>query len=683
MKTTKLPKKVYRNEIAEEIFENDDTGYETAKYINSYVYKIINPVSYLMWDPSLDEFTHYNYTNLFGSNGVIKNFNKTLIRKNKVKSKDGKNKTEDVKIEINVKNILKNEYMKDYTQFLDMQKPLTWVDEETERRYINLYPGPPYDLSESYKNMPQNVIDTMMLIWKHFKIVWCNNNEDQYNFLHKWMCWTVAGIKTGIAVIGRSDEGMGKSVITDFLLEYVLTQRLAYKDERSSITDRFNKMMEGKCLMINEEFHMNTKGEFLKAINIIKDLITGSTMTIETKGIDKYTVKNNLNFLFISNYDSIRPTNDSKRRWFTLDFLRNTEKPDREYYSKLYKIEKNKEVAKCFYRYCVENVDPTFKPYDEVNKIMTESKHMSIVDNLEDCRKLMKSKYIKEKIDLYNKPFKAFWDIYMKKYKIDEKYETQHKRDVMNILRRDGIVIKKYGEKHNMTIFTHTNEIYETYNKNGWIIDDDEINYDTDEIDTKEVKSDTNTTCGFVDEYEVEDEHMEIALNSRDKEIADLKKQLEDFKKQNIDKDLIIEQLQKQNIDKDSIIEGLKKQIDEVKANKQEVKANEIEDDGYTIIKELKKQLAQKDNKINEYEEYCDEVADYDELVEKVDKLEKDKEQLVEDYNELVDKYNNLDEKVDKNNEELIKKNYELRVVQLTTDEVMRDARYRGNLIKN
>ena len=546
METMKLPKKVYSNEKAEEIFENDDSGHKTAEYINSYVFKIINPVSYLMWDPSSssDGFIHYNYSNLFGPNGVINNFNKTLIRKNKVKSKDGKNKTEDVKIEINVKKILKNEFMKDYTQILDMQKPLTWIDEETDRRYINLYPGPPHDLSESYKNMPQNVIDTMMLIWKHFKTVWCNNNEDQYNFLHKWMCWTVAGIKTGIAIIGRSDEGMGKSVITDFLLEYVLTQRLAYKDERSSITDRFNKMMEGKCLMINEEFHMNTKDEFIKAINIIKDLITGSTMTIETKGVDKYSVKNNLNFLFISNYESIKPTNDSKRRWFTLDFLRNTDKPDREYYSELYKIEKNKEVAKCFYRYCIENVDTTFKPYDEVNKIMTESKHESIVDNLENCRKLLKYKYMKEKIDLYGKQFKIYWDVYVKKYKIDEKYETPHKREVMNILRRDGIVIKDYGHAHTKTIFTHTQEIYETYMKNGWILKDDEIHCETDEAKNDEAKNDEvegpevdKQTNPSDDECEGEmDEHTEIIIKSRDKEINDLKKQLEEFKEQIDDK---------------------------------------------------------------------------------------------------------------------------------------------------
>ena len=72
METIKLPTEVYDNDKAEEIFKKDITGYGTAEYINKYIFKIIEPVCYLMWNPSKSNFIQYKHDELFGKNGIIK-----------------------------------------------------------------------------------------------------------------------------------------------------------------------------------------------------------------------------------------------------------------------------------------------------------------------------------------------------------------------------------------------------------------------------------------------------------------------------------------------------------------------------------------------------------------------------------------------------------------------------------
>jgi hypothetical protein len=336
-------------------------------------------------------------------------------------------------------------------------------------------------------------------------------------------------------------------MIANFLLLHVLTTRLAYKDERSTITDRFNGLLEGKCLVINEEFHMPTKDEFYKAMDIIKDFITGKTMLIEKKGIDKYTVKNNINFLFISNYNSIKPTQNSKRRWFSLDFARDG-KPNYEQLDRLDKATKNPEVAKCFYRYCIENVDLKFRPFEEIKEITTDSKINNIIDTLEDCRKFMKYKFMKENIELYKQPFQSFWKKYVNKYKIDEKFEKTHKREVLEIFRGDGIVIKE-GTARALTFFTHTKDIYKTYLNNNWISEVDEIHYE--DVDDKDVKDDV------IEEIKTEKDNK---IEQQQKEIDDLKKQNEEIKTEKNNK---IKEQEKE-------LEELKKQIEELKKQPKE-----------------------------------------------------------------------------------------------------------------
>jgi hypothetical protein len=78
-----LPTEAYSNEKASEIFKNDTTGINTANYINGYVFKIIEPVCYFMWNPSLQKFLHYKHAELFGKNGIIQDFTKTIIKTKK------------------------------------------------------------------------------------------------------------------------------------------------------------------------------------------------------------------------------------------------------------------------------------------------------------------------------------------------------------------------------------------------------------------------------------------------------------------------------------------------------------------------------------------------------------------------------------------------------------------------
>jgi hypothetical protein len=116
-------------------------------------------------------------------------------------------KEEKMKMNINVKGILTSKIQKTYALELDMTKPNSWIDNKGQE-YLNLFTGPPHDLSQSYKDMDKGVIEEMMYVWDFLFKYWCSGIKEQFDFLRKWIYWAVIGIKTEVAVICRGDEGL-------------------------------------------------------------------------------------------------------------------------------------------------------------------------------------------------------------------------------------------------------------------------------------------------------------------------------------------------------------------------------------------------------------------------------------------------------------------------------------------
>lgn len=66
---------------------------------------------------------------------------------------------------------------------------------------------------------------------KFFKEVWCNDNDEQHNYLLQWFSNTLKGNKNQAIIYAKAIEGIGKSTFIDFFVQYVLGKEFYAKGD--------------------------------------------------------------------------------------------------------------------------------------------------------------------------------------------------------------------------------------------------------------------------------------------------------------------------------------------------------------------------------------------------------------------------------------------------------------------
>jgi hypothetical protein len=113
--------------------------------------------------------------------------------------------------------------------------------------------------------------------------MWCSNKEDQFKYVQKWIANVVVGNKMRTCIYLQSPQGIGKSIITDFLSKYVIGDELSYTYSEVSSFLKFNSPLLGRLLIVFEEVPSADQYEWSTFADRLKYCLTGGKIDIERK----------------------------------------------------------------------------------------------------------------------------------------------------------------------------------------------------------------------------------------------------------------------------------------------------------------------------------------------------------------------------------------------------------------
>jgi hypothetical protein len=145
----------------------------------------------------------------------------------------------------------------------------------------------------------------------------CNDNEEHYDFLLKWMArmFQFPGEQGEVAIVLCGIEGTGKGTVAKALKRLLGQHGLAISNTRH-LTGNFNSHMRDVIfLFADEAFFAGDKAH----VGVLKALVTEPTLTIEGKYQNAVEAPNYLHLMLASNEAWVVPASLEARRFFVLN----------------------------------------------------------------------------------------------------------------------------------------------------------------------------------------------------------------------------------------------------------------------------------------------------------------------------------------------------------------------------
>ena len=168
---------------------------------------------------------------------------------------------------------------------------------------------------------------------KHLLEVVCKGDQSHYDYLLSLLAQSVQDPcnRPGVAIVLRGLKGTGKSMVAEWVSDMFGVHATTI-DKAKMLTGQFNAHLE-KCvwLVTEEGFWAGDK----EAEGVLKNLITGSKIMLERKGVNAVPISNHVHLLIATNAEWAVPATYDERRFFVLD-VSDVRKGDREYFSALH-----------------------------------------------------------------------------------------------------------------------------------------------------------------------------------------------------------------------------------------------------------------------------------------------------------------------------------------------------------
>lgn len=170
------------------------------------------------------------------------------------------------------------------------------------------------------------------LILAHIKDIIASGNEEIFHWIVSWLAQAVQQPynKPGTCVVLQGDQGVGKSMLGDYLSRIYGKHYVSVSQPRH-IQGNFNAHLQ-HCAFLNAEEAF--WGGDKKSTGVLKDLITSKTMAIEKKGVDVVEGENHLRVLMTTNSDWAIPADFGERR-FSVIFVSSAMKGNTKYFELL------------------------------------------------------------------------------------------------------------------------------------------------------------------------------------------------------------------------------------------------------------------------------------------------------------------------------------------------------------
>jgi hypothetical protein len=155
------------------------------------------------------------------------------------------------------------------------------------------------------------------LIARHIRDVLCGGNERVYTYLIGWLALLVQRPweKPGVALVMKSREGAGKSIIAQMLLDIFGLHGFT-TSSKDAVAGRFNAHLYDKVLIVLEEAFFAGDPT---AVATAKMLITNDSVSYEAKGKDATIGENFAHVMFLTNHSWAVPASEDARRFMVLD----------------------------------------------------------------------------------------------------------------------------------------------------------------------------------------------------------------------------------------------------------------------------------------------------------------------------------------------------------------------------
>lgn len=160
------------------------------------------------------------------------------------------------------------------------------------------------------------------LLKKLLSEVWAHGDDELYRWVLEWFYDILAhpGRKCGTSIAIRGEYGDGKSIVTEKCMSKILGETqggmlLRVADQNAVLGD-FNEAMLGRLLVVLEEAAFSGDK---KSFDRLKELVTGSTVSINQKNKARFTIENHARMLVASNHDHFMHVKPNDRRYTVLE----------------------------------------------------------------------------------------------------------------------------------------------------------------------------------------------------------------------------------------------------------------------------------------------------------------------------------------------------------------------------
>lgn len=166
----------------------------------------------------------------------------------------------------------------------------------------------------------------------HLKTIVCNNNEENYEYLIRWMARVVQQPASPgqVAVVVQGGRGAGKGVFVHGFGS-LFGRHYIQVGNANHLVGNFNAHLRDVLLIFSDEaFYAGDK----KHNSVLKTLITEEILPIEAKGVDLEFGENFVHLIMASNDDHVVRTGIDERRFFILK-VSEAKKQDTDYFNNI------------------------------------------------------------------------------------------------------------------------------------------------------------------------------------------------------------------------------------------------------------------------------------------------------------------------------------------------------------
>ena len=196
-----------------------------------------------------------------------------------------------------------------------------WIDHPARRSFHKVVFMPGMPTPDGYYNMWKGfsvapIPGDWSLLRVHILDVICDGNASCAEYLLNWLAFAIQHPDRlpEVAVVMKGERGTGKGKLAHYF-SLLFGEHSLQITQSKHLIGNFNAHLRNCVFLFVDEalWAGDRQGE-----NVLKALITESTIQIESKGVNACTAPNRLHIMMASNNDWVVPAGNKERRYFVL-----------------------------------------------------------------------------------------------------------------------------------------------------------------------------------------------------------------------------------------------------------------------------------------------------------------------------------------------------------------------------